>query len=43
MEGGHLVLQDVVVQIIDVTSRALQTQRESFWAEKLKTFSALGT
>ena len=34
-EEGHLRLEDLEVQIIDVTDKRDHTKRESFWAEKI--------
>ena len=41
-EEGHLGLEDLDIQIIDVTDKRDPTKRESFWAEKINSFVPLG-
>ena len=41
-EEGHLGLEDLEVQIINVTDKRDPTKRESFWAEKINSFVPSG-
>ena len=41
-EEGHLGLEDLEVQIIDVTDKKDTTKRESFWVEKINSFVPSG-
>ena len=41
-EEGHFGLEDLEVQIIDVTDKRDTTKRESFGAEKINSFVPLG-
>ena len=41
-EEGHLGLEDLEGQIIDITDKRDSTKKESFWAEKINSFVALG-
>ena len=41
-EEGHLGLEDLEAQIIDVTDKRDPTKRESFWVEKINSFSPSG-
>ena len=41
-EEGYLGLEDLEVQIIDVTNKRGPTKRESFWVEKINSFVPWG-